>query len=197
LVIDTETTGFKPGKDKITEIWALRFRNGKAVGRLGGLVDPEIPINDEVASLTGITNADVAGKPTIDQYKDGLMAELDRRPVIIAHNLWFDEGFLREAFGRDWTNRVRECIVLDSLDFIRLKSVGKNWTGTGKHKLANAAVRVLGDKALQDADVHCAYFDARLTGELVWALRNHLKEGDFLTKKFLRDQKEKLLKRLG
>ena len=55
-VIDTETTGYDPRYDQIIEMAAIKIRDGKEVARYETLVNPERPIDDFIADLTGITN---------------------------------------------------------------------------------------------------------------------------------------------
>lgn len=61
---DLETTGTNITKDRIVEISILKvFPNGKEESKTW-LVNPEMPIPEEVTEIHGISDADVADKPT-------------------------------------------------------------------------------------------------------------------------------------
>ena len=62
-MIDTETTGLDPQYDKIIEMAAVKVRDGKEVARFETLVNPEQPIDDFIADLTGITNEELSAAP--------------------------------------------------------------------------------------------------------------------------------------
>lgn len=65
--IDLETTGLDPADEKIVELGAVRVRNGRPVATYGQLVNPSKPVPPQVRRLTGITDSDLADKPTIDK----------------------------------------------------------------------------------------------------------------------------------
>jgi DNA polymerase-3 subunit epsilon len=92
-VVDLETTGSTPGYAKITEIGAVRIEGGAVAGEFAQLVDPRRPISRIITGLTGITNAMVAGAPTIEQALPKF-ADFARGSVLVAHNAKFDLSFL-------------------------------------------------------------------------------------------------------
>jgi len=63
------------------------------------LVHPGRPIPPTIQSLTGITDAMVAGAPPFAALADEVAARLDGY-LFVAHNAPFDHGFLRAEFGR-------------------------------------------------------------------------------------------------
>lgn len=66
VAIDIETTGL--GRDaRIIELGAVRIRRGRKVASYSQLVNLEVPIPAKVTQITGITDRDVKGKPTIDK----------------------------------------------------------------------------------------------------------------------------------
>ncbi|CBW74191.1 Exonuclease family protein [Mycetohabitans rhizoxinica HKI 454] len=94
--VDLETTGGRPGLDRITEVGVIEVdRDG--VRRWSTLVDPLQPIPPFVQQLTGITDAMVRGAPTFDALAAELARRLDGK-LFIAHNARFDHGFLKKAF---------------------------------------------------------------------------------------------------
>ena len=94
VALDLETTGLNPERDAIIEIGAVRFRDGEPQERFHTLVDPGRPIPYEIQQLTGIGDADVAGKPRFSDIAGQLMRFVGPLPVV-GHNVSFDLGFLR------------------------------------------------------------------------------------------------------
>lgn len=99
VLLDLETTGATPLKDRITEIGLIKFENGREVDRWQTLVNPQTNIPDFIQSLTGITNEMVENAPTFKQVAGELLDYLDGA-VMCAHNVRFDHGFLKAEFKR-------------------------------------------------------------------------------------------------
>ena len=99
VLLDLETTGATPLKDRITEIALIRFENGVEVARWQTLVNPETSIPPFIQGLTGINDAMVAQAPTFKEISDKLFAFLEGA-VLAAHNVRFDHGFLKSEFKR-------------------------------------------------------------------------------------------------
>lgn len=98
-ILDLETTGATPLKDRITEIALVRFENGVEVARWETLVNPEVPIPLFIQSITGINDDMVRDAPTFNRVADTLLGYLDGA-VLAAHNVRFDHGFLKNEFKR-------------------------------------------------------------------------------------------------
>jgi len=92
-VIDTETTGFSPVRDRVVEVAYVQLRAGRLIGRWSTLVDPERDIPPETTAIHGIRDADVAGAPTLSEIRPRLRAAT-RGTVVVAHNASFDLRFL-------------------------------------------------------------------------------------------------------
>ena len=98
LVLDTETTGLDPAKDRIMELAVLRVdvdaASGQPVGAVqvyDGLEDPGIPIPKEVQDITGITSAMVRGQALDEARIAALLQGVD---LVVAHNAGFDRPFV-------------------------------------------------------------------------------------------------------
>ena len=114
-IVDIETTGFNPERDRIIEVAAAIVRGPEVLERFATLVDPGCALPAETTKLTGISDGDVAGAP-IAEAAAVQLAEFMGRRAIVAHNASFDRAFLTRvggsaAFPGPW---------LDSLQLARI-----------------------------------------------------------------------------
>src|SRR5262249_1097463 len=82
-VVDVESTGINPDRDKIIEFGICLFQYDRETGRiykvLGSwewLEDPGFPIPPEITNMTGITNEMVAGHRIDDQTVNDLLKQV-------------------------------------------------------------------------------------------------------------------------
>lgn len=99
VVLDLETTGMRAPDDHIIEIGAVRVRGGVELGRFSALIDPGIALPDVITRLTGITDADLRGRPQLGTVLPQFL-EFAADAVWVAHNAPFDIGFLKSACGQ-------------------------------------------------------------------------------------------------
>lgn len=97
-IVDLETTGADPNRDRITEVAIIRIENGQEVDAWSSLIDPEMPIPQRIQAFTGITNEMVAHAPNFRALAESIAARLEGA-VFVAHNARFDFNFLRAAFA--------------------------------------------------------------------------------------------------
>src|SRR5215813_12143080 len=97
-VVDVETTGTNPDRDKIIELGICLFEYDRQKGRIYKVLgswewfeDPEVQIPPEITKITGITDEVVAGRRIDDHAVNEL---LSRVVLVIAHNAHFDRRFL-------------------------------------------------------------------------------------------------------
>lgn len=114
VMLDLETTGATSINDRITEIALIRVEKGVEVARYSSLVDPEQSIPPFIEKLTGISNAMVQGGKRFKDIADEVY-ELLKGAVLVAHNVRFDHGFLKNEFAR-----VGQDIKLKTLCTVRL-----------------------------------------------------------------------------
>ena len=99
VLLDLETTGATPARDRITEIALIRYENGEEVARWQTLVNPHQPIPPFIQTLTGISDDMVQTAPDFESVAPRLYQYLDGA-VLVAHNVRFDHGFLKHEFQR-------------------------------------------------------------------------------------------------
>ncbi|MCX8130093.1 MAG: PolC-type DNA polymerase III [Clostridia bacterium] len=114
VVLDLETTGLNADKDRITEIGAVKIKNGVIVDRFSSFVNPEIPIPSYIVKLTGITNEMVQEAPAIEPVLLEFL-EFINGTTLVAHNATFDLGFLKhyaKTIGEHINNPVIDTLQL-------------------------------------------------------------------------------------
>jgi DNA polymerase-3 subunit epsilon len=99
VMLDLETTGGNPVADRIIEIAAVRVEEGREVARWSTLVNPGRWVSPFITSLTGIDNDMVHDAPRFEAVAPRLLEFLDGA-VLVAHNVRFDHGFLKNEFQR-------------------------------------------------------------------------------------------------
>jgi len=115
-IVDTETTGTDPARDKVIELGIVVFEYcattgavGPVLGSYDGLEDPGLPIPPSSTAIHGITDAMVAGKKIDEAAVAALLADVS---VLIAHNAGFDRKFLEPRLPvfarRPWACSFRE-----------------------------------------------------------------------------------------
>ncbi|MHB1790437.1 MAG: exonuclease domain-containing protein [Acidimicrobiales bacterium] len=99
VVLDTETTGLSPKKDKVVEVAACRIdpSDGAVLEEFHRYVNPGILVPPEAVKVHGITNAFLADKPRFNDIASDLAAFLDGSTLVI-HNAPFDTGFLSAEY---------------------------------------------------------------------------------------------------
>ena len=111
-IIDIETTGLSPIKEKIIEIAIFIHDGEKIIDEYSTLINPEKYISSNITRLTGITNEMVEDAPKFwEVAKDIVM--LTEGKSFVAHNASFDYNFIRNEFkslGYEF-KRERLCTV--------------------------------------------------------------------------------------
>lgn len=165
VVVDLETTGGSPRDCGITEIGAVKVRGGEELGELQTFVDPGEPIPAFIQSLTGITDAMVAGAPRTGEAVTSFL-EFAKGAVLVAHNAGFDIGFLKAACAAH-DLRWPSPTVLDTVRLAR-QVVGRD--EVRNHKLATLAA-YFGAGTSPD---HRALHDARATVDVLHGIIGRL-----------------------
>jgi DNA polymerase-3 subunit epsilon len=115
IVLDTETTGLDRELDQVIELGMVKFQFASD-GRLGPIVDrfqafqePESPLSDEIARLTGLGEGDLRGQ-AIDP--DAVTEFVREATLVIAHNAAFDRPF-SERLSASFANLPWACSATD------------------------------------------------------------------------------------
>lgn len=98
VVVDVETTGSLPGKDRIIEIGAAKVFDNKIVDTFKTLINPNRQIPRIITEITGITNQMVARAPSFLAVADKFK-EFIGKSVFAAHNATFDYNFVNMEFA--------------------------------------------------------------------------------------------------
>jgi DNA polymerase III epsilon subunit-like protein len=118
IALDLETTGLDTSSCRIIEIAAIRFQlsfeNGKFTAinleERSMLIDPEIPLSNEISMITGISEAMLQGKSKWSDIENKVQ-DFIGESIIVGHNVLFDIAVL--------TNHglnLKKNIVLDTFE---------------------------------------------------------------------------------
>jgi DNA polymerase-3 subunit epsilon len=184
-VIDLETSGSVPGRDRIVEIGLVEIEGLAVVDVWTTLVRPPLPAwppageseSLKVADTSGAPGAppasgppgaltaEILAAPVFDSLAPGLAARLGLADAIVCHNAAFDMRFLQLAFTRVGVAPVNRPVI-DTLAAARAA-----W-GRGENSLGEVAARC----GIRGEHQHRALPDARLTAGVLIHFASHLGE---------------------
>ncbi|NRB74438.1 MAG: VRR-NUC domain-containing protein [Verrucomicrobiales bacterium] len=155
VVVDVETTGGNAQWNRVTEIGAVRVRNGKIIEEWSSLINPQRRIPGNIVSLTGITDDMVADAPLFADIADGFREFLDGA-VFVAHRAKFDYSFIKGEYERigEELRCPTLCTVVESR---------RHFPGQPSYSLANLSAHF--EISLESH--HRALCDARATAEIL------------------------------
>lgn len=97
-VVDIETTGLRPGRDRIVEVAVVSVaEDGEVLNEWCTLIDPGGPVRG--SRVHGIFSRHIKDAPTFGEVAGDLVERLGDA-VFVAHNARFDSAFLTSEFGR-------------------------------------------------------------------------------------------------
>lgn len=163
IAFDTETTGLNPSRDRIIELGAVLFENGKAIKKFETLINPGVIIPARVTAVNHITNNMIRTAPNEEevysQFAEFMKDVFNEQTIICAHNAKFDMNFLSETLMRLGYNA--NINYVDTLDFSRKKIIGlynyKQDTVANYFDIVNE-------------QAHRACSDAETCGKILWNL---------------------------
>ena len=168
IVFDIETTGLSVQNCKITEIGAVKIKNGEIIDTFNTFVNPEVPIPEEIVELTSITDDMVKDAPKVDEALRMFFGFIGgERKLLVAHNADFDTGFIRYAAkecGMPFNNPYLDTVALSRHINPSLK----------KHKLDVLAEYY----GLGDFNHHRACDDAAMLAAIYFKMIKSMREQD-------------------
>src|SRR5947209_3385101 len=114
VVLDTETTGLRPGSDRVIEIAGIRLRGGEVLNSFQSLVNPQRRLPPFIVQFTSITQEMLAGAPTAEHILPNFLQFIEGA-VLVGHNIGFDIGFLSYE-----AQLLGQAFPIDGLDTIPL-----------------------------------------------------------------------------
>jgi DNA polymerase III epsilon subunit family exonuclease len=114
VVFDLETTGFDVLNNGITEVGAVKIKDGKIVEEFTSLIKPDYPISEEITEVTGIDYEMVKDSPKIGAVIPDFMKFIEGA-TLVAHNAEFDIKFIKRFAGieeYEIRNEVVDTVLL-------------------------------------------------------------------------------------
>jgi DNA polymerase-3 subunit epsilon len=99
VVLDFETTGLQPARDRTIEVAATLMVDHQPVDTFCRLMHPGFSLPSFITSLTGITDQMLRGQPRPEEVMPSLQKFVRGLPIV-AHNASFDRAFLQAELAR-------------------------------------------------------------------------------------------------
>jgi DNA polymerase-3 subunit epsilon len=99
VVLDFETTGLLPARDRTIEVAATLLVDHRPVDTFCRLMHPGFALPSFITSLTGITDQMLRGQPQPEEVMPALHKFVRGLPIV-AHNASFDRAFLHAELAR-------------------------------------------------------------------------------------------------
>ena len=160
VVLDTETTGLRPGPNRVIEIAGIRMRGGEVIDSFQSLVNPNRRLPPFIVQFTGITQEMVAGAPGAEQIFPDFLQFIEGA-ILVGHNVGFDIGFLSYE-----AQLLGYAFPIDGLDTIPLAR--RFLPGLRRFKLDVVA----GHLKIPMVNRHRALGDAKVTAAIFLKLLN-------------------------
>ncbi len=122
VALDVETTGLDAKKDRIIELGAVKYRNGREVDCYSSFVDPGCPVPEYISKITGIYDNDLEEAPLFGEILDQIEEFIGTFPIC-GHKVDFDISFLNAERGRSGRGEVSNSSI-DTLQLSRIVHPG-------------------------------------------------------------------------
>ena len=166
VLVDLETTGISAKEDKIIEIGAIKYTDGKEIGRFETFINPGRKIPPRITEITGIDDSMVKDAPYIETVI-GQLLEFVEGNVIIGHNIMFDYSFIKQ-------NALNNKLDLNENIIDTLKLSRKFLPDLPKRSLDYLCEHF----GIVDENHHRAVNDAHVAGELYKVLCDKFEEAE-------------------
>lgn len=166
VVIDIETArGAEAEKNRVCQIALIKTVNEQTLETFDELVNPEVPIEENVTRIHGISNRDVLSAPKFSE-----IAEIIQRfvgdSVLVSHNTGFDIPLLCEELCRAGLKKMRYAAI-DTISLCKIAYPAQKVVGYSLPKVAEMM-------GLQPRAWHNALADATVCTEVFWKCTNKL-----------------------
>jgi DNA polymerase III epsilon subunit family exonuclease len=151
VFFDFETTGLDADMDRIIEVGAMKWLDGKVIDQMFTLVSTDIELSDQIVALTGINQEMLKGAPSMAEVLPKFLKFIEGS-ALVAHNAEFDMGMLRAACSRQGSEIEWPCFctlkltraVLPDLERHNLDSLAKHFdlTFESRHR-AEGDIKVM------------------------------------------------------
>ena len=113
-IVDLESTNGDPIAGRSMELAIVQFDGKKVTEVFSTLIQPGTPVQPYVVGLTGINDEMLVHAPI---FKDiaGIVDEMTKDRILVAHNLLFDMQILRTEFARLDIEYDRDGLCTDKL----------------------------------------------------------------------------------
>ncbi len=164
VVLDTETTGLRPGPDRVIEIAGIRLRGDEVLDSFQSLVNPQRRLPPFIVQFTGISQQMLVGAPSAENVLPDFLRFIEGA-ILVGHNIGFDLGFLSHE-----SQLLGRVFPADGLDTIPLAR--RLLPGLRRFKL-DVVAEYLKIPAMQR---HRAMGDARVTAAVFMKLLDIARE---------------------
>ena len=124
VLLDTETTGLSPVKDKIIEIACIEIDDHIPTGeKFHVFLNPEMEISQGAYETHGITREFLNDKPKFKDIAKEFQEFINEKKLII-HNADFDLAFLNKELKEAELQVISKANVIDTLNVAREKFPG-------------------------------------------------------------------------
>lgn len=166
IVLDTETTGFSPVRDRVIEVAVLDFNTGEVL--IDTKLNPQMPIPPDSTLVHGITDEMVADAPLFASIVVQLASLISQSEAVIGYNPWFDRNMINGEFQR-YNSRASapdrdgsfESLAVNWPTLVCAKRTWDIHEPKEKRHLQNAFKRFVNKDGFEGA--HGALADARAT----------------------------------
>lgn len=169
-VVDIETTGTDPKKDRIIQFGCVLVEDNQIVGRFATDINPLQPISRQIQKLTHISNQRVKKAPLFEDVAVTIFNLLEET-IFVAHNIHFDYHFLNHELERCGM----PTLTIPGIDTVELAQIF----------LPTEISFRLGDLAeslgLEHDMPHQADSDAEVTADLLLSIEAIMKELPLVT----------------
>lgn len=100
VALDIEATGISPNKSRIIEIGAIKVIEGIAVERFSSLINPCVPLSEEISELTGITFDMVSNAPKASEVLEEFL-EFSKGYIWLGHSINSDYGYIKAELHKN------------------------------------------------------------------------------------------------